>query len=118
MRHARTDYEAIQPWPTKRPHTVKVDGITTFNIEVESMSEMGGPRLEPIIPDDEPVFLIRAKDAVGPSVVKDWANRAELDGADEELVTKVRAWADVMEKYAKVNYGGGKTPDTPEGLLR
>lgn len=94
MIHARLDYEAIQPWPQKRPHT------------------------ELNIPEDEPVFLLRAKDVTAPTTVRCWAKFAEVEGADPELVGKVRAWADRMEDYAREHYNGGKRPDTPFGALR
>ena len=116
VRHAREDYEAIQPFPTKRPHHVKINGELVM--DCTDKPEALGRHMEPIIPDDEPVFLIRAKDIVGPDVVRYWAEQADLNGAAMELVDKVRTWADVMEQYAKDNYNDGKTPDTPEGILK
>lgn len=113
MRHAREDYEAIQPFPTKRPHHVRVNGELVMEQDVTL-----GVAMEPIIPDDEPVFIIRAKDVNGPAVVRHWAERAANVEADPELVEKVFAWADEMERYAAENYGGGKRPDTPDGLLK
>jgi hypothetical protein len=113
MRHAREDYEAIQPFPTKRPHHVRVDGDLVMDSELPL-----GVYMDPIIPDDEPVFLIRAKDIVGPETVRMWAQFSEDAGADSELVFKVREWAQEMENYAAAHYNGGKVADTPEGILK
>lgn len=37
------------------------------------------------IPDDEPVFLIRAQDLVGPAAVEAWANLNQVAGGDLNL---------------------------------
>lgn len=58
MKHARPDYDAIQPFPTKRPHIVKIDGETVDASEDKYL----GKHMEPLIPDDEPVLLIRGQD--------------------------------------------------------
>lgn len=116
MRHAREDYEAIQPFPTKRPHHVRIDGNLVMNIQGDI--EHLGKHMDPIIPDDEPVFIIRAKDIVGPETVRMWAQFSEDAGADSELVFKVREWAQEMENYAAIHYNGGKVADTPEGILK
>lgn len=99
MRHARLDYEAIQPWPTKRPHHMRF------------VAGQG----EPVIPDDEPVFVLRAKDRSAPDLVRLWA---EVNAHDSHVAGKVKAWADEMERYANEHYAGGKAPDTPHELLR
>lgn len=55
--------------------------------------------LEKKIPEDEPVFLLRAQDKVAPMVVELWAACAEAAGADVEIVrlsrlqaVRMRAW--------------------------
>lgn len=113
MRHLRSDYDAIQPFPQKRPHTVKIDGVT-----VDAGDEHLGKHMDPIIPEDEPVFLIRAKDVVGPAVVRTWAHMAAEAGADPDLCLRVAEWADEMELYATHSHTGPQVPDTPEGRLR
>lgn len=127
MRHLRADYDAIQPWPTKRPHHAKVeeegrDGfVETLYLDLteDSLEQLGGDAgVRPLIPDDEPVFLLRAKDAVAPDVVRLWAHLAETKGADPALVERANAWADEMAAYAATRYAGGKTPDTDRELLR
>lgn len=78
------------------------------------------------IPEDEPVFLIRGQDMVAPSVLKYYADMAELVGADKELVDAVRKHAELMIDY-QYQQGGlvegvrmpaGKVPDAPMGVLR
>jgi hypothetical protein len=81
----------------------------------------------PIIPDDEPVFLLRAKDITAPDTVRAWAEyrrmtrRAAADVAHipyDDTEKRAREWAEEMEQYAAEHYEGGKIPDTPEGMLR
>jgi hypothetical protein len=52
-----------------------------------------------IIPDDEPVFLLRAQDKLAWHIVKIYAWVAELAGASEELVRIVREHAEKMKKW-------------------
>lgn len=115
MRHLRADYDAIQPWPTKRPHIVRDPLAGPVEIKATSIDERA---LEPIIPDDEPVFLLRAKDKVAPWAVHAWANNASALGADQDLVDRVHAFAEEMSEYARQHHRGGKVPDVPPGLLR
>lgn len=130
MLHLRTDYNAIQPWPTKRPHhgivmeeAVHTDDLDLPEVPVKYLDlgddslEMLGDAIDPIIPDDEPVFLLRAKDKNAAAVVRVWASYLELDGGPSRLVDVVRGWADRMEAYADANYQGGKIPDTPVEFL-
>lgn len=123
MRHCREDYEAIQPFPTRRPHYVKIDGETVL-----AGDEHLGKHMDPIIPDDEPVFLLRAKDRNAPFLVRQWARelRVEAEGMPEgrarseafDLADRVDAWAAHMVAYAFEHYDGGKVPDTPAELLK
>lgn len=94
MKHLRSDYDGIQPWPVKRPH------------------------VEKDIPDDEPVFLIRAKDPTAPQVVTFWADLAAAYGADPELCERVRQWATAMSAYRMEHYPLKEFPDVPDGALR
>jgi len=64
------------------------------------------------IPENEPVFLLRAQDAIAPSVVEIWSVAAHKAGASPAIVNaayiqaaKMRQW---QEKY------GSKIPDMPE----
>jgi len=69
-----------------------------------------------LIPEDEPVFLLRAKDKFAPKIVRMWAHEVMTETDDEELAQKIHAWADEMEAYQKVH--GCKVPDTPNGKLK
>lgn len=108
MRHARSDYEAIQPWPTKRPHHVKQNGVLAMDVP----PEMTG---YPIIPDDEPVFILRAKDITAPAIVRLWCQAQEDIGGDPVVAERIQRWADEMESYGREH--GAKVPDTPHEFL-
>ena len=64
-----------------------------------------------IIPEDEPVFLIRAQDIVGPDIVDLWADYAEDEGAASNIVEAARTHAKAMRKWQEDR--GSKTPDMP-----
>lgn len=66
-----------------------------------------------LIPEDEPVFLIRSKDLVGPEAVRAWARLAKREGADFSIVNRAFAHAERMETWQMVH--GAKVPDMPEG---
>lgn len=134
MRHLRTDYNAIQAWPTKRPH----HGIVTedspggetrtkyLDLSDDSIEQLGDS-IEPIIPEDEPVFLLRAKDALAPDLVRSWAQQLRNNMTRElhegsrsemsDLADRVMDWAYEMEEYAAEHYDGGYIPDTPAEFL-
>jgi hypothetical protein len=118
MRHLRSDYDAIQPWPVKRPHIAKQDGRTvqvpTDDIDAEVQVKIG--RVQPLIPDDEPVFLLRGQDPAAAEAVMAWADAVESRGGDPVLAARVREWAMEMHAYALAKHHGA--PDVPEGMLR
>ena len=64
-----------------------------------------------IIPDDEPVFLIRAQDMLGPDIVDQWAEWAEEEGAKENIVKHAKEHAQAMRKWQGDH--GSKIPDMP-----
>ena len=59
-----------------------------------------------LIPDDEPVFLLRAQDKLAWHIVKIYSYCAELAGASPELVQKCRDHAAKMKAWSVK-----KTPD-------
>jgi hypothetical protein len=61
-----------------------------------------------LIPDDEPVFLIRGCDAVAVETVRFWATVAAAMGAAPEIVEAARKQADLMEAWPV-----HKVPDMP-----
>ncbi|MGV3515603.1 hypothetical protein [Luteitalea sp.] len=64
-----------------------------------------------LIPDDEPVFLLRAQDVLAPDIVLAWANEAERIGADPDLVLKARAQVKAMRDWQYLRTC--KRPDGP-----
>jgi hypothetical protein len=112
MKHLRRDYDAIQPFPTKRPHIVKIDGKTVDGSDIQHL----GRHMEPVIPHDEPVFLVRGQDPSAAAATRAWADDAEARGAAPEIVAAARTWADGLEEYAA---SIGKTvADAPADMLR
>lgn len=62
------------------------------------------------IAEDEPVFLLRAKDQIAPSALRFWADEVERLG-DKKLADHVRAHAGKMNEWQAKN--GWQVPDTP-----
>jgi hypothetical protein len=62
-----------------------------------------------IIPEDEPVFLIRGKDKVAPFAVDAWADIAEAAGARPNIVNAARRQAQAMRDWQAEH--GNQTPD-------
>jgi len=52
-----------------------------------------------LIPEDEPVFLIRGQDRAAPGTVEAWAMLAELMGASPVIVKAARKQAWLMRDY-------------------
>lgn len=69
-----------------------------------------------LIPEDEPVFLLRGCDAATPDAVRAWANTAQDLGSDREMVASVRRWADQIEAWQSSH--GAQPPDVPAGAIR
>ncbi len=90
MRHARKDY---QERIIDAAEKLRAEGV-------------------PFIPEDEPVFLLRAKDVTAPSVVRHWAMLAEQAGADDRIVKAALAQAQAMSDWQKEH--GCHVPDMPE----
>jgi len=64
---------------------------------------------ENLIPEDEPVFLIRAKDVNSVETVMFWANKAASTGAKIDIIEAARKQAKVMQDYQNIH--GCKIPD-------
>jgi len=63
------------------------------------------------IPEDEPVFLLRAQDAVAPGLVEAWAIAAHAAGAQDDIVQHAYEHAQLMRKWQAEH--GSKIPDMP-----
>ena len=60
---------------------------------------------------DEPVFLVRAKDAAAPRAVLAWAEDAFTRGCSDDIREAARGVYRAMVEWAGAN--GSKTPDLP-----
>jgi len=65
---------------------------------------------------DEPVFLLRAKDALAPKTLRYWADELERAGGDAVAVKTARKQAQLMEEWQSKNFY--KLPDTPAETVR
>lgn len=113
MRHPRSDYDSIQPWPIKRPHIVK-NLATGQIITLEGEDIPQG--FEQIILDDEPVFLLRAQDVAAIPAMEAWCEAASANGAALDLIDAVHRHIELVRQWQtnqKV-----KTPDAPVEVLR
>ena len=63
------------------------------------------------IPQDEPVFLIRAQDITAPDVVRYWAQKALAANADGKIVATAMVQAERMQRWQEEH--GSKVPDMP-----
>lgn len=62
-----------------------------------------------LIPENEPVFLLRASDVSAPAIVEAWAGLAEATGAKKDIVSLARNQAKLMRQW-QANHGS-KVPD-------
>lgn len=130
MQHAREDYNVIQDTTAARKLAELVlymqmatdAGLVARKLarEVLGITDHGrAPAMSPIttngttrlIPDDEPVFLIRGQDNVAGATVRAWADMAASNGADEDILRIAREHAAKMDAWPKK-----KTADLPSNL--
>ena len=64
-----------------------------------------------IIPEDEPVFLIRGQDLAAPETLRAYAVEAHRKGADQHLIDATLKQARNMEEWQRNR--ARKTPDMP-----
>lgn len=62
-----------------------------------------------LIPENEPVFLLRGQDVLAPKLLEEWADRLELNGGSKEMADLVRSHAKRMIEW-QVNVKA-KVPD-------
>lgn len=70
-----------------------------------------------LIPEDEPVFLIRAKDIVGADAVRAWARLAATAGAANNITSAALLHADNMTAWRLLHADGGQIPDMPSPVV-
>lgn len=61
--------------------------------------------------DDEPLFILRGKDKLSPTLVRLWADLAALHGCGKEKVREARNLAERMEDYQQRPDVPAKFPD-------
>lgn len=54
-----------------------------------------------LIPEDEPVFLLRGQDELAPALLLRWAAELRLRGGDKEMARLVEDGAQMMIEYQK-----------------
>jgi hypothetical protein len=54
-----------------------------------------------LIPENEPVFILRGQDKNAPLTVRYWARQARLNGADEKIVEAAMSQADTMDEWQR-----------------
>lgn len=64
-------------------------------------SDYNNANLDLHIPDDEPVFLIRAQDVVAADAVRAWADLNDAAGGDPKLSRLAREHATLMDQWPK-----------------
>ena len=142
MKHARSDYSRFRDpaticrkyglpvgrWTASQGCVTAPDGAV-FDVEDEVLTAFAGSTMngrisqviaelltcEPDtegIPDDEPVFLLRAQDITAPIVVRFWANRAAVCGAAAPIVEAAYAQAKAMIDWQTTHRV--QVPDMPE----
>lgn len=62
-----------------------------------------------LIPEDEPVFLLRSTDSLAPRLLLQWAMELRLAGGDPDLAKNAEAHAQKMLDWQKIHKA--KTPD-------
>ena len=62
-----------------------------------------------LIAEDEPVFLLRAKDKFAPEVVAYWASLLQREGTQPEMADMAMQHSRAMKDWQHIN--GKKTPD-------
>ena len=62
------------------------------------------------IPEDEPIFVLRACDLLAPHLIRQWAQEARYRGVPNRKCDEALRISDEMEEYAK-EHGGQRLPD-------
>jgi folylpolyglutamate synthase/dihydropteroate synthase len=65
-----------------------------------------------LIPEDEPVFLVRGQDRNAPETLRVWAAIAQENGAERDIVNAAYSQAEAMEAWQA--QGHSKVPDLPK----
>jgi len=69
-----------------------------------------------LIPDNEPVGLVRGQDISGPATLEFWADENIRNGGDNAMSNAMRLHANKMREWQKKV--AAKIPDAPPNVLR
>jgi hypothetical protein len=64
-----------------------------------------------LIPEHEPVFLLRGKDVAAPAAIEAWCKEAKKYGADDNIIQAAQEHADKMRVW-QIEHES-KVPDMP-----
>jgi len=64
-----------------------------------------------LIPEEEPVFLIRAQDICGPAALRTWIEEAVKRGAADNIIQAARVQLELFKGWRDMR--GVKIPDMP-----
>ena len=128
MLHAREDYNVIQDTTAARKladlvlsmELVTDAGLVARRLarEVLGITDHGrAPALNPIttngttrlIPDDEPVFLVRGQDNVAGATVRAWADMAAANGAGDTMSVSAIGLTQIGKDFQGVFFSKGLT---------
>jgi hypothetical protein len=97
---------AVSAVTVDHAHHLCVDPTTTGDFQRRGImkharSDYNNTDLDLHIPDDEPVFLIRAQDVVAGDAVRAWADLNDAAGGDPKLSRLAREHANLMDQWPK-----------------
>jgi len=121
MKHARKDYNRIQDLAAVKNIILDIalgmeedndpNSAEVVRHVVNVLEKRYGPlKVEPI-PENEPVFLLRAKDICAASTIDFWASCAHGRGANKNIVIDAQDFAELIR-----NWPVKQVPDMPDGL--
>lgn len=64
-----------------------------------------------LIPEDEPVFLLRGQDRAAPAAIEAWIQEAQAQGAEQDILQKAQDQITRMIAWQDEQPGVSKTPD-------
>jgi hypothetical protein len=84
--------------------------VRVFTAKEERAAAVNGEGCLGKAADDEPVFVLRAKDALAADLIELWADWAHRAGASAEKTASAVQIAEAMRNWQRAN-GGHKIPD-------
>lgn len=63
------------------------------------------------VPEDEPTFILRAKDLLAPAVLQDWIESAQHSGVNPDKITHAQEHLEAFEAFQRLHPERCKLPD-------